>query len=63
MDTDIGERKNVAAAYPEKAAELLTLLKRWRKQMNAPVPTEPNPKYDPNAKAGRKKKKKSKGAE
>ncbi|CAA6677603.1 MULTISPECIES: sulfatase [unclassified Lentimonas] len=45
LDADIGERTNVAASQPEKAAELHRLLKQWRANMNAPVPTELNPKF------------------
>jgi arylsulfatase A-like enzyme len=56
LDADLGERTNVAAHYPEKAAELLALLKTWRANTQAPVPTELNPKYNPDAKAGGKKK-------
>jgi hypothetical protein len=43
-----------------KAAELLAHLKKWRKDTDAPVPTELNPKYNPDAAAGGKKKGKNK---
>lgn len=46
LDADIGERTNLAAKMPGKAKELHTILKAWRKATDAPVPTEPNPKYD-----------------
>ena len=45
LDTDTGERSNLVASHPEKAAQLHSLLKAWRTQMNAPVPSKPNPKY------------------
>jgi len=48
---DIGEQTNLAASRPEKREELLGLLRKWRADINAPVPTEPNPKYDPTAPA------------
>lgn len=48
LKTDLGERKNLANSNPEKASELLEKLNRWRNQIDAPVPTELNPKYDPN---------------
>lgn len=51
LEADTGERKNIAAVHPEKAAELHRELKRWRKEINAPEPTEPNPKYDAKAEA------------
>jgi len=49
LDADMGERSNVADKYPEKAQELLALLKKWREDTGAPVPTELNPEYDPPA--------------
>jgi len=57
LEADLGERTNVAASHPEKAAALYRQLKQWREEMNAPVPTKLNPKYNPNAKATRKKNK------
>lgn len=53
LEADTGERTNIAAAHPEKAAELHAQLKAWREELNAPVPTEENPKYDPNFKGGK----------
>jgi hypothetical protein len=32
---------------PEKATELHQLMLFWRKEVNAPVPTELNPDYNP----------------
>ena len=49
LETDTGERTNIAADHPEKTAELHALLKAWRVELNAPVPTEKNPKYGFNA--------------
>jgi len=43
---DISESRNLAAARPEKAAELREMLAAWRQQVNAAMP-EPNPDYDP----------------
>ncbi len=45
LENDIGERKNLASIYPEKAQELHQQLKKWRKDMNAPVPTKLNPAW------------------
>jgi hypothetical protein len=36
----------LAEALPEKTAELKGLLDDWRERVKAPIPTEPNPKYD-----------------
>lgn len=44
---DIGEKVNLAAKQPAKAKELHALLKAWRKELHAPVPAQPNPKYKP----------------
>ena len=46
LKDDISERKNLAKAYPAKARELHKLLVDWRKKINAPVPTKPNPEFD-----------------
>ena len=47
LNDDIGEQKNLAHKMPEKAKELHDLLKNWRNSVNAPVPKEPNPEYNP----------------
>ena len=44
---DIGETKDLAAGMPKKAKELHGALVRWRTQLNAPVPSQLNPKFDP----------------
>ena len=46
LGQDLGEQKNLANERPEKATELLTILNEWRRDMQAPVPTEPNPEYE-----------------
>ena len=48
---DIREQKNLANSMPDKAKELHAMLKKWRKQVNAPVPDELNPKFDASAEA------------
>jgi arylsulfatase A-like enzyme len=48
---DIGERRNLAETNPEKMQELLWRLEQWREELGAPVPSEPNPEYDPEAEA------------
>jgi hypothetical protein len=37
------------------------LLIEWRKSVNAPVPTEENPQYNPDAKPAKKRRGKNKG--
>lgn len=44
---DVGEQKNLAQSNAEKVAELHAIMKSWRVQVSAPVPSEPNPKYKP----------------
>jgi arylsulfatase A-like enzyme len=56
---DLGESKDLAAAQPDKARELLADLKAWQKSVKAPIPTERNPEYNPAAKGGKKAGKKS----
>jgi len=48
LKEDIAEKNNLAERMPEKTGELHKLLTDWRNSVNAPVPTERNPKYDPN---------------
>lgn len=48
LETDIGERNNLAEAKPEKLKELVAMLDAWRTEYNAPIPSTPNPKYDPS---------------
>lgn len=66
LHEDIGERNNLAGKMTERARKLHQLLRDWRKSVSAPVPTERNSRYDPNAKwkpgkgAARKKEKKKK---
>ena len=45
LDADPGERKNVASLYPEKTTELHQVMQAWRGELQAPVPTELNPKF------------------
>ena len=45
---DIGEAADLAEKMPEKAKELHDRLVAWRKAVNAPVPTEKNPQFDPS---------------
>jgi len=47
LKDDIGEKDNLADKAPDKVKELLALLKNWRKETGAPVPSELNPKYKP----------------
>lgn len=55
LDADATEQMNLAALHSEKASKMYQLLKEWRASLNAPVPTELNPAYDPDAMAVSKK--------
>ena len=46
LKDDIGETKNLASEQPERARRLHQLMLGWRQRVNAPVPTEKNPKYE-----------------
>ncbi|MEQ6117886.1 sulfatase [Reichenbachiella sp. MALMAid0571] len=42
---DISEKNNLVETNPEKTEELLRDMRQWRKEVNAPVPSERNPSY------------------
>lgn len=46
LESDIGERNDLAGEMPEKLAELAGILELWRRAHNAPIPTTPNPYYE-----------------
>ena len=50
LSQDLGEQQNLSDQYPEKLSELHKAMKQWRQQVHAPVPSRPNPKFNPNAK-------------
>lgn len=50
LKEDLGEQNNLATANPGKTKELHRAMLAWRREVNAPVPTELNPQYDPAAK-------------
>jgi arylsulfatase A-like enzyme len=54
LKDDIGEKNNLAAKEPDKVKELHDMLKAWRKETGAPVPTERNPGYKEEPKQGEK---------
>ena len=49
LEDDIGERTDVATQNTAKRDELLDDLLAWRQSIDAILPSEPNPKYDPDA--------------
>ncbi len=51
LNRDPGEQENLVARHPEIADRLLKKMKAWREDIQAPVPTQPNPAYDANAEA------------
>ncbi|MBL7106172.1 MAG: sulfatase [Phycisphaerae bacterium] len=46
LKDDIGEKNNLAEKMPQKVNELRDILHKWRKEVNAQMPT-PNPGYKP----------------
>jgi len=61
LKDDVGERNNLANTNTAKRDELLDELLAWQKSVNAPMPTQPNPKYAPGAAGAGKGKGKGKG--
>jgi arylsulfatase A-like enzyme len=47
LKEDLGETNNLAQSHPEELQRLHTRMKRWRTEVNAPIPTTPNPLYKP----------------
>jgi arylsulfatase A-like enzyme len=45
LASDIGERRDLASAEPERAAELLARLRKWRDEVDANMPL-PNPEFE-----------------
>ncbi|MFY0653824.1 MAG: sulfatase [Cyclobacteriaceae bacterium] len=48
LKVDLGERNNLAETNSYKAQELLQKLNDWRNEVNGPIPSEPNPEFDPD---------------
>ena len=48
LASDIGETTNLATQEQETTTRLLKELAEWQKQINAPIPTEKNPSFDPD---------------
>jgi arylsulfatase A-like enzyme len=57
LESDLGERNNLATSHPKKKQELFKLLNDWRNDVDAKIPLELNPEYDPNFKPQKKSKK------
>ncbi len=53
LKDDISERKDLSATMPDKTRTMLAALRTWHRAVGAPVPTKPNPRYDPNARRPR----------
>ena len=49
LKDDIGERINLANLNPAKRDELLDELLAWQQSVNALMPSQPNPEYNPEA--------------
>ncbi len=47
LTNDPGERIDLASLEPEKREELTVILKKWRTELRAPIPTELNAAYKP----------------
>jgi len=58
LKEDITESHDLSETHPEKRDELYSAMKQWRIQVEAPIPTTPNPQFVEGAKKGRKSRKK-----
>jgi len=54
LDADPGETNNLAESMPDRTKALHAEMKQWRKEMDAPVPTELNPTYEAGFRPKRK---------
>lgn len=50
LTDDLGERTNLSDKNPQKRDELYRAMKQWQADVKAPIPTVPNPEYNPTAK-------------
>ena len=49
LAADPGETRDLAGTMPRRAAELRGALERWRRAVDAQMPTGPNPRFDPDS--------------
>ena len=49
LSADVAESKNIARSHPEIVKKLMAQMERWHTEMNAPIPNQPNPEFDPIA--------------
>jgi arylsulfatase A len=49
LHDDPVESRNLAQANIDRTNQMLRLLTNWQSSLNAPLPSEPNPSFDPNA--------------
>ena len=45
LENDIGESQNLAATHPDQRETLHRQMKDWRAEVQAPIPSTPNPRY------------------
>ncbi|MEQ9409969.1 MAG: sulfatase [Fuerstiella sp.] len=63
LKDDLSESTDLSRTHPTQLARLHAAMKQWRTDIGAPIPTTPNPKFDPEADAdasGRKRRKSGK---
>lgn len=44
---DLGESRDLSQTEPARLRELQTVLNQWRQEVRAPIPAQPNPRFDP----------------
>jgi len=60
LHDDISEQHDLLGSNARQTEKLRNLMDQWRKAVNAPIPTQPNPQYNPSA-TGKNKNAKGKG--
>ena len=51
LENDIGESQDLSSKNPAKTDELLSELRIWQREIEAPIPAQRNPQHDPTAEA------------
>ncbi|MCA9124228.1 MAG: DUF4976 domain-containing protein, partial [Planctomycetales bacterium] len=49
LHDDPGESRNLAQSNPDKTHQMVSLLTDWQTSLSAPLPSAPNPAFDPMA--------------
>lgn len=48
LASDLGEQNDLSQSHPKERDQLLKILQAWWQEVNAPIPTKPNPDFKSN---------------